>query len=380
MQGAQMPDPKKISGVPLPIGDMPAGTVTVRVIRGQLTNPLPGQSVELTGDGAPRTASTDEAGRAQFSQLTSGARVKAAVTVGGERIESQEFTVPASGGVRLMLVATDPDTEKRAEEDRRLAQAPAMAGVVVLGDQTRFVVEIGDDALNVFNILQIVNTARTPVQPSAPLVFDLPAAATGAGALEGSAANAVVAGHRVTVNGPFAPGNTIVQFAYSLPFAGESMTIAQRLPAQLTQVSAIVQKVGEMRVSSPQLSMQREMTAEGQSYIVGQGTGVRAGDTVALTLSGLPHRPSWPRNLALVLAVAVLTAGVIASVRKPPDGGSVDSDGLTAERERLFGELASLEADRRNGLVDHAAYATRRGRLIAALERIYRQLDDRKVA
>ena len=32
--GAQMPDPKQMSGVPLPTGDIPAGTVTVRVVRG----------------------------------------------------------------------------------------------------------------------------------------------------------------------------------------------------------------------------------------------------------------------------------------------------------------------------------------------------------
>ena len=46
-QGAQMPDPKQISGMPLPVADVPIGTVTVRVISGQLTNALPGQTVEL---------------------------------------------------------------------------------------------------------------------------------------------------------------------------------------------------------------------------------------------------------------------------------------------------------------------------------------------
>src|SRR5205085_66014 len=74
-QGGQMPDPKQISGVPLPVPDMPVGTATARVIRGQLTNPLSDQTVELTGAGEPRTAKTDASGRATFSGLPSGSRV-----------------------------------------------------------------------------------------------------------------------------------------------------------------------------------------------------------------------------------------------------------------------------------------------------------------
>jgi len=243
----QMPDPKKISGVPLPVADVPVGTVTVRVIRGQLSNVLPGQTVELTVAGAVNSAKTDEAGRAQFSGLTPGTRVKAAVTVDGQRIESQEFDVPTTSGTRLMLVALDPETEKRAEEDKKLAASAAVPGIVVLGEQSRFVIEAGDEGLNVFNILQIVNTARTPVQPPSPLVFELPAGASGAGVLEGSAPNAVAASGRVTVNGPFQPGNTMVQFAYSLPFERDTLTDRYgRFTAQ--QVAAVRERVPGVRV------------------------------------------------------------------------------------------------------------------------------------
>ena len=38
--GAQMPDPKQMSGVPLPMPDLALGTVTVRVVRGSMANPL----------------------------------------------------------------------------------------------------------------------------------------------------------------------------------------------------------------------------------------------------------------------------------------------------------------------------------------------------
>ena len=131
--------------------------IDFKVRRGALTNPLPGQTVELIGGGAPKTSQTDAAGRATFSGLAPGTRVKAVVVVGGERVETQEFAVPATGGTRVILVTTDPAIEKKAAEDRQLAAAPAVEGSVVFGYQSRFVIEVGDDALNVFNILQIVN-------------------------------------------------------------------------------------------------------------------------------------------------------------------------------------------------------------------------------
>src|SRR5204862_957653 len=90
---AQMPDPRQMSGIPLPVADLPAGTVTVRVVRGAITNVLTGQLVELTGGPSPLSAKTNDAGRAEFSGLQPGARVKAVTTVNGERIESQEFAV-----------------------------------------------------------------------------------------------------------------------------------------------------------------------------------------------------------------------------------------------------------------------------------------------
>src|SRR5438094_6473052 len=176
--GRQMPDPKQLAGIPLPLGDMPAGSIMVRVIRGQLTKAITKQTVELSGPGIRKTAATDEAGRAQFNGLTPGTRLKATTTVAGEKLESREFDVPAAGGIKMMLVATDPDTEKRAADDRRLAQEPPVPGMVVLGDRSRFVVELGDDGLSVFNILQVMNTARRAVETE-PLVFDLPPAASG---------------------------------------------------------------------------------------------------------------------------------------------------------------------------------------------------------
>jgi hypothetical protein len=379
-QGGQMPDPKAMSGLPLQVPDLAVGTVTARVFRGALSNPLPGQTVELSGAGAAKNATTDDAGRATFSGLPPGARVRAAVIVDGERIQSQEFDVPAAGGVRLMLVATDAAIEKKAAEDRALAQGAAVSGVVVLGEQSRFVLEVADDTLNVFSLMQIVNTAKSPVKTDGPLVFDLPDGAGGAGMMEGSTPNAVAAGKTVTVTGPFAPGNTMVQFAYSVPLGSEEIVLAQKLPAQMTQLAVVAQKIGSMQMSSPQITEKREMQADGQTYIVGQGGGVRAGDTVTLTLSGLPHRPEWPKYAALLLAGVILAAGVWGATRGATAPQSARRGQLNARRDKLFSELAALDAQRRKGTIEAGAYASRREQLVSALEDLYAGLERESAA
>jgi hypothetical protein len=97
---AQMPDVSQMSGVPLPTSDLPAGTVAIRVVRGDLSNNVVGQAVELHAGAQQWNATTDESGRATFSGLPAGTRVHGIATVDGQRLETQEFPVPAAGGRR----------------------------------------------------------------------------------------------------------------------------------------------------------------------------------------------------------------------------------------------------------------------------------------
>jgi hypothetical protein len=377
-----MPDPKQMSGIPLNVGDVAPGTVVVRVIKGSLANPLRNQSVELVGGDAPATATTNDSGRAEFKGLKPGARVKAMVTVAGERVESQEMIVPAAGGIRVMLVATDPEMEKRAAEDRQLAAGPAEPGIVVFSDQSRLVFEMGDEGLSVYNLFQVVNTSRTRVQTAAPLVFDLPEDAEHASMLEGSTPQATVAGKRVTVTGPFAPGMTPVQFAYTLPYGSGTATLQQSVPAALPQYVVLAQKSPNLRVESPQFAESREMSADGQTYILARGKALKAGDTITMTFSGLPHQPTWPRNIALALAVIVLAAGLWASLRTGPATAAEEARrrSLQAKQDRLFADLTALEEQHRDNAIESGRYATRRRELVAALERTYAEMDEEAAA
>jgi hypothetical protein len=374
-QSPAMPDPKEISGIPLPMPDVPIGTVTVRVLRGSFAKNIAGQDVTLTVDGTPRSGKTNEQGRAEFSGLRPGSRVRATTAVDGATLESQEFPVPSSGGIRVVLVAVDPEIEQRAAEDRKLAAGPAQRGMVVLGEQTRFVIEMGDAALSVFNILQIVNTARTPVEPPQPVVFDVPADAGAPEILDGSSRQASVANRQVIVAGPFAPGVTLVQFAYSMPYSGANLTLEQRMPVALNQVAVMAQKVGDMHVASPQIASHREMAAEGQTYIVAEGPAIGSGGVLTLNFTQLPHAATWPRNLALALAGLILAAGIGYSARGRPAATDTGRTKLETKRERLFEELTSLERQHRDRTIDPERYRIRRRDLMASLERVYADLD-----
>ncbi len=368
-----MPDMKQMSGIPRPVDDLPAGSISVRLIRGSLSNNISGHPVDLHVDGKVQTVKTDDAGRAQFDRIHAGATVKATADVDGEHLESQEFPAPAQGGVRLLLVATDKNAAPATEPD-----APPVTGQVVISNQSRIVMEPGDESVNVFYLLDIENTARVPVNPPAPFAFDLPAEAVGSGIMDGSTQKATLNGRRVQVAGPFAPGHTFVQVGMSLPAADGSIQLTQTFPANLQSLAVVAQKVGNATLSSPQITNQREMPAQGQTFIAAAGGAINAGQPISLTLSGLPHHSSAPRRIALLLAIAIAAAGAMAAMKptSADPSGAAERKRLLARREKLLNDLVRLEADHRTGRVDNQRYAARREDLVGALEHVYGLLDD----
>lgn len=99
--------PTQMSGLPLQVGDLPPGSVAVRVIRQSFSNNLANRQVELqsVASGRTLTSTTNAAGRAIFDGLAVGELVSVSAVVDGERLESQRFELPDRGGVRMVLVA-----------------------------------------------------------------------------------------------------------------------------------------------------------------------------------------------------------------------------------------------------------------------------------
>ncbi len=371
MPGGQptgMPDARMMSGIPMPMADLPAGTVSVRVVRGEISSMLPNQPVDLIVNGATRTAKTGADGRAQFAGLTAGASAQAVTVVDGERLESQMFPIPAAGGVRLLLAASGT-----AAAGARPNATP-VSGSVTFGGDSRVAIEFDDDTMSVYYLLDIVNNGTAPVNPRTTVSFDLPADAISPTLLEGSSPQAAVKGRRVSVAAPFKPGRTTFQIAYQLPPAGGTRTLTQQFPLAFDSVAVAVQQPGDVQIASPQIRDQRQMPAEGKSYIMASGPALPAGRALTLDMSGLPHHESWPRMLALAVAALVLLVGAWAALGRQTDGSDARRRELEGRREQLFAELLRIEESKRGG-VDDGEDRERRSRVMKELESIYGELD-----
>ena len=125
-----MVDPSRMSGIPRPDPQVPAGTVTVRLIRGELANRMIDVEVELSdSDGKTRKQKTDAEGRATFAGLSGGPFLARATDpqASDESVSSQSIELPADQGVRVMLVfksGTLGSADGVARSDKTLKRPP----------------------------------------------------------------------------------------------------------------------------------------------------------------------------------------------------------------------------------------------------------------
>jgi hypothetical protein len=362
-------DPRQVSGIPRPVDDLPTGSVSVRVIKGDMTNNLVNQPVELQVGSETKTVNTDQEGRAQFDQLPQGIPVAASTVVDGERISSQTFPAPAAGGIRLLLFV--PDKEKE-----QAAAANAVTGNVVFGGESRIVIEPGDETLAFFYLLEIINNTSTPVNPPAPIQFDLPSGSTSGAVMQGSTPRATVEGTHVRILGPFDPGKTMVDIAAEMPVTQGTIEIAQTFPATFEQLVVVAKKEGDLKIASPQLQHVQDTVVEGTPVVIGAGGVIQAGQPFVISISGLPHHSSTPRYVAMALSVLIVIGGLVLAARPPAaESAGAERKKMVARRERLLQDLVRLEQDHRRGRVEPARYGARREDLMKALEQIYSELD-----
>lgn len=371
-----MPDPSLIHGQPLPAPELPVGTITVRVVREAIGNDLAGQEVRLTVGGVPRTGKTDEQGRAEFAGLQPGAQALAEVTVDGEELVSQPLTVPGSGGLRIILVAGLKEAAARREKEAAAAAAaPPVPGTVVLGGNSRVLMDFQDDELQVFYALEILNNARAPVDIGGPLILDLPNAAGAASILQGSTPNATVSGERVTVTGPFPPGPTSVQVGFRLTPDTPNLVVQQTWPARVEQVTVAIEKIGNVSMTSPQLTTVGEVTSDdGTPFLLGNGPALPAGGTITIDLTNLPVHSRTPQLVTLSITGVIVAVGAWLAFAGRTRGQD-ERRRLTNRRDALISELAAIEERRRKGMSD-ARSSAKRQRLLTELEHVYGELDE----
>ena len=366
------PDPRQMSGIPRPDPELPDGTITVRVIRGSFANNVVGHPVDLVAGDIVSTAETDAEGRATFTSLNAGSRVSVATTLDGETLESQPFAAPGRGGVAVMLVGV-------AEGGADAAAVPARPGRVTLGGDSRILIELGEETVEVYYLLDVVNAADTPIEPQPAFELALPFGAQAGTVLQGSTPRAIVDGPRAWVSGAFPPGVTPVRLAYILPYSGGSLAVSQAFPADF-QLLVLVEQWGTMDVASALIDRRGEMAADatgGSALLWGAGGLVLAGQPIVLELSGLPHHSGWPRAIALLLSGLIVAVCIWGST----GAGGSDTEaqrlaGLRTSRETLFTELVKVERQHRQGRIGATRYGTRRAELIGQLQDVLRDLDE----
>ena len=375
---AAQPDPRQMAGIPRPVDDLPNGSVSVRVIRGGFTNNVPNQTVELHVGADVLKTKTDAEGRAQFDKLKAGEMVKAVADVDGEHLESQQFPAPGQGGIRLVLLAG-----AGADQPGTAAAPPgppAVTGPVAIAGQTRFILQPGEESVEVYYLLDILNNSSAPVNPSTPFAFDMPSGATGTGILQGSSPLASVNGLRVTVSGPFPPGSTHVQIGTTFTVTSGSFDLVQRFPAPLTDYAVIVKKLGDTAMSSSQLAGQQVIPAQGETFLGAEGTPVAEGQALTVSLTNMPHHNPAPLRAALALTIGIIVVGVWTATRSHDDAAARTDERkrLIARREKLLADLVRLERGRGGDADDR--YRARREEIVAALEQVYGALDSDGVA
>jgi hypothetical protein len=459
-----MVDPSKMSGIPRPDPQVPAGTITVRLIRGQLANNLPGIEVQLVdGSGAIKTAKSDESGRATFSGLGGGPFTARASDGNGNELSSQPIELPPTMGVRVMLVfplgAGAPDGvghpdksvpagevlvravdgegqpltglevmlgharagEQQVQQTRGTTDAKGEAhfpgldakptsgylaevlklgarfagkpfrmsenmgtlvvievrpvskdmSTVSIGERSHLILDITDDAVQVIEVLRLVNsgTAAVDVGP-AGLHIPLPANAVSAQAAPESPPSFTVVGHEAIWKGQLPPGDTNLQIRFVLAYQGDRLEVRQAVIIPFTEVNFITERIDGLTVEGNGTETQdREMS--GRKLLVGHGPGVARGGEIALTMIGLPHSTAAWRLAAAALSLAILIGfGIYAAQGDASTLGTRRK--LEQKRDHLLEELVALEA--RGG--DDAKLKKKREELTDKLARLYRELDE----
>ncbi len=358
-----IPDPSLMNGQALPAPELPDGTVTVRVMRETVGNDAAGETAGVTVNGVTQTATTDVEGRAEFGGLPAGATGIASALVDGEELTSAPFTVPASGGLRVILISGV----------RTASPALAVSGTVVLGPGSRIIAQFQEDQLQVFYLLEVINERRQPVDLGGPLQMELPQGAAGASVMTGSTPTTIVSGDLLTVTGPFQSGTTPVQVAFTLPHSSPNLTIAQTWPVPVDGLSFGIETVGDLAMASEQFLTTGQIRAnDGTPYFLGDIPPLPADATIEIQLTGLPVASTLPRNIALTLVALIFGVGTWVTFRGEPE--VVTRAKLRQQRDTLLGDLVQLEGRRREGRLS-ARDAARRDRLVRELEQIYAALD-----
>ena len=172
-----------------------------------------------------------------------------------------------------------------------------------------------------------------------------------------------VPGRGLMPEAPLPAGQHQVVVVYQVPSEGDRAEIRWNPPEVRVQgVRLAVPAIDGLQVDSSQPGQSQERSVEGVVFRLTDIDRPFASGAFTVSLSGLPTQATWPKWVALALAVAVLAGGGVL-LSRPARPNEAPLDAPEARRVRLLEALRQLEAQapdlpasgverRRNELLD----------------------------
>ena len=395
------PDPSRIEGGDAFDADAkaPAGKLTIEAAGGPGKRVEPLKDIEIrvvpAGNDDPTggvVAHTGDGGMIDMTIPTTGLQ-KAIYTVNGRAFVSKEFDVSKSGGqltIRanwddssrletvldaggtrvVYAVATSRGERYRSMPFQLLEGTGSKISVYVYPRiMLRFVMQayVDDSLMAVQGRLDVMNSSWIPYRAGPDgLLIPLPRGFRGGIVYDPDQAEVSVAvGEGFRVVRPVPPGSRQFHGGFTLPVEDGKVAWSFDLPLGAFQSELDIKQTPGMQVTMAARDIKPvTRTVEQGTFSVIAPLNIRPGQSMALTVEGLPSPPAWQTWVPIVvgvMVVLVMLGGIgFALIRKPEVEASAEAG---ARRQALLDELVGLE---RSG-----GSLKRREQLLAELESIW---------
>lgn len=326
-------DHKGSMSAPLFVEDLPVGSVSVRIARPSMTEPIVGENVVgswTTKDGKANSATvkTGADGRAIFAGVPVSSTFGAKATIEGKALTTTQFTVPAQGGTRLLMIIGAQANEALSEMAKGVhpdaLDKTSDLSVLRISSGSRMMVELREDAIGVMQNLLVENTSDKVFDPGQRgLLIPLPDGFAGAEKLPGGADLEIKEGAGVflhTLIPPTQAPAAAVQVRVGYVLATHEtpeFDIVQPMPLGLQGGLILVPDQIPITLSAPGMRMLAPAhDDDGNVMRMYDLEAVAPGQALRMTVRGLPTRNQVGKWIAAGLVGLLIIAGIVA-MRRP---------------------------------------------------------------
>lgn len=332
--------------------DLEVGQIMVKVVKGTPPRPVSGAMVIAPGvKSASGHPVTDGEGKLliSLSQEERKAGLPGLTVVKDDySYRSEALKLPAKGGLEVTFTMLERSRDLKA---------------LSIGRGSQLVMQPGEGALTVMELLHIQNGSQTLVEADAAgLQLPLPRGARSPEIAEEQRGLLAVDAERglVRFTAPLPPGRTDVRVFFELPHAGPEVDFSQKLPLPAAEVMAAVRgRVPALQVFGPSVKSSTDDGTGGVRLLLGVAP---SSGRLEFTVSGLPYRNRRAALLAVALAGLVLLWALPAAWAGPRQAAR-----RAQRREALLQQLVQLHRSKHRG----EAVAQRRKNLVKELSSIW---------